>query len=404
MTYIAKFGHYIDNTLKAIARFLITFYQKTLSPDTGLLSLFFRHRICAHHPSCSNYGLLCFKDFTFLKAIIMTIERITRCGPANTISYDPHRFRVAFASSAPIGIPFLDAIANHERCELICVVTMPDAPQGRGMTIKPNIIASHATQYIDSKHILKPSKIDPDKSSEGSNFAQTLKNYEIDYLIVIAYGKIIPQSILDIPKILSINVHGSILPHYRGASPIQQALLDGCNETGITIMKMEAGLDTGPIMKIKNIKLTPVTTALDLINEMTKHGPQLLIDAMIEYPRGHCPLKEQDHTQATYTTKISKKEGIINPFADTIQTIIRKHNAYYLWPKIRFEYKNIWHTIETIVFDDELRNNKNHPGWHNILIDQKCRSLSSYIKHIIIKPENKKGMARTEWTQWIERQ
>jgi len=391
----------IDQWLRSIALFFLLLYQKILSPDTGRLSVFFAHRVCAHHPSCSNYSRNCFSDFTFFKAIVMTMERITRCWPSNEVSYDPHRFRVAFASSAPIGIPFLDMIAKHDRCELVCVVTMPDAPQGRGMKIQENCIATHARSYLAEQHILKPAKINPHKSDEGAHFAEILKRYAIDYLVVIAYGKIIPQTILAIPAIIPINVHWSLLPAYRWASPIQQSLRDWCTETWVTIMKMEAWLDTWPILKTKTIPLRPITTAADLIAEMMTIWPKLLLDTMIDYPRGFCPAKAQNENYATHTTKITKNDGVIIPWHDTLRSCLRKYNAYYLWPKIRFLYQDKRHIIESLTIDHDLIHNANHPWWDEPLWDTSCQHMSKYVKHIMIKPENKKAFSRDAWKQWI---
>ncbi|MBU0626149.1 methionyl-tRNA formyltransferase [Patescibacteria group bacterium] len=159
--------------------------------------------------------------------------------------YDPDHYKVVFFSSAPIGVPFLQALSEDKRFNVVGIVTMPDAPSGRGMKMKENIIkASIIKPQASDGFVVTPKKINPEKSEEGKEFAQWLKDKNPDFLVVIAYGKIIPQLLLDIPKIASINVHGSLLPKYRGASPIQSIFLNHETETGITIMKMDAAMDT----------------------------------------------------------------------------------------------------------------------------------------------------------------
>jgi len=118
---------------------------------------------------------------------------------------------------------------------------MPDAPSGRGMEMHENVVKVESKKYqVQTDFIMTPTKLNPEKSEEGKQFAERLKAKKPDFVVVIAYGKIIPQAILDVPTIAPINVHGSLLPKYRGASPLQSAFLDNEQETGITIMKMNA--------------------------------------------------------------------------------------------------------------------------------------------------------------------
>lgn len=150
--------------------------------------------------------------------------------------YDPDHYRVIFFSSAPIGVPFLQALADDKRFEIVGVVTQCDKPSGRGMEIGENIIKQEAKKICPAnvnkeEYIKTPTKLHPEKSEEGYQFTQRIKEKNPDLLVVIAYGKIIPQIILDIPQIAAINVHGSLLPKYRGASPIQSTLLNNDKET-----------------------------------------------------------------------------------------------------------------------------------------------------------------------------
>ena len=164
------------------------------------------------------------------------IDRITSCtGGTTTISHDPAQYRVVFASSAPIGVPFLQKIAADNRYDLVGVMTNPDQPVGRGMKVRANIIKSTAIDLgIDEENIQTPASLritSKKYADQAQNTTQRLTALKPDILVVIAYGKILPQHILDIPKVAPINVHGSLLPAYRGASPIQSVLLDDQTET-----------------------------------------------------------------------------------------------------------------------------------------------------------------------------
>lgn len=148
-------------------------------------------------------------------------------------TYDPDHYRVVFFSSAPIGVPFLEQLAHDKRFDVVGVVTQCDKPSGRGMEMCENIIKQCTKTTASLKHcdVATPTKLNPEKSEEGKQFAERLEKKNPDLLVVIAYGKIIPQAILDIPKVAPINVHGSLLPKYRGASPIQSTLLNNDKET-----------------------------------------------------------------------------------------------------------------------------------------------------------------------------
>ena len=149
--------------------------------------------------------------------------------------------------------------------------------------------------------------MNPEKSEEGKQFTERLKGKEPDLLVVIAYGKIIPQAILDIPRVAPINIHGSILPKYRGASPIQATLLSNDKETGITIMKMDAGMDTGNMIDILRFTIPFDWTTKELINEMKKIGPNFLNDTLWKYGKKLLGEVVQKEERATYCGKIEKE-------------------------------------------------------------------------------------------------
>ena len=189
MQVFKQFFLLLDRGLAWIVIGFIRLYQFTLSPDKGLLSFFLKGRICTHEPHCSEYG-------------------------------------VVFFSSALIGVPFLEALAADKRFEVVGVVTQEDKPVGRGLKLTPNIIKQTALDIgLSSEEIQTPQKINPDLSLEGKNFFDRLESRKADFFVVIAYGKLMPQSLLDLPIFGAINVHGSLLPKYRGASPLQSVFL-----------------------------------------------------------------------------------------------------------------------------------------------------------------------------------
>ncbi len=175
------------------------------------------------------------------------MERVSTCVPRYEKHYDPSSYRVVFFSSSPIGVPFLHALATDERFDLVGVVTMPDAPVGRGMKVQENVIKKEAKMIDNGKltvdNILTPRSLRLDSkkyAADAEAFQHWVSDLQPDLFVVIAYGHIMPQWVLDIPVFGSINVHGSLLPEYRGASPLQSVFLDGKTQTGITVMKMDA--------------------------------------------------------------------------------------------------------------------------------------------------------------------
>ena len=269
-------SHLLISTLKKLDRFLaritiglIRCYQATLSPDKGLLSFFLKGRICGHEPHCSAYGLKCLQRYGFWHGLPKISDRILHCTPTMQKIYDPEYYRVVFFSSAPIGTPFLTALHQDPRFEVVGVVTQQDKPVGRGLKLTPNVIKQTALELgFEEQQIQTPRKINLETSIEGKNFYDRLQTKSPDFLVVIAYGKLMPVSLLELPAFAPINVHGSLLPQYRGASPLQSVFLDQQTQTGITIMHMDAGMDTGAIVDRLAFKLSFDRTVKTLIEKI----------------------------------------------------------------------------------------------------------------------------------------
>lgn len=299
----------INHILSKPIIWLITLYQYTLSPDKGLPSLRLKGRVCAHEPHCSKYSIQVLKRYGFWPGIFYATERILHCTASMHKHYDPDHYRIVFFSSAPIGVPFLQHLAHDKRFEVVGIVTQCDKPSGRGLQVCENIIKECAKDITTLKHceIKTPTKLHPEKSQEGREFAQRLASKKPDLLVVIAYGKIIPQQILDIPTIAPINIHGSLLPKYRGASPIQSTLLHNDKETGITIMKMDATMDTGNMIDILRFGIPFDWTTQQLIQKMQTIGPKFLNDTLRKYAKKFLGEVKQNENKATYCNKIEKE-------------------------------------------------------------------------------------------------
>ena len=334
------------------------------------------------------------------------MDRISRCGPGQWGNYDPAVYRVVFCSSAPIGVPFLEELMRDDRYDVVGILTMPDMPSGRGLQMQENIIKTESWKFRTEEvafDIKTPQSLRLDSkkyAQEAQDTFHWLQSLEIDYLIVIAYGHIIPQHILDIPRIAPINVHGSLLPLYRGASPIQASLLHGQEETGITIMRMVAELDAGDMIRFYRFPLPLARTARDIIEKMKSVWPTFLTETLDGLSHGEYIYTPQDPEKATFCGKIEKEDGEVSLINNKFLHIYNKYRAYYLWPKIYFwmkypETKDPKRVIiEDIQIDEWLFILHNHKPFCD-----KNRMLNCAIVSCSVKVEGKKTMTRAEWAQ-----
>ena len=208
--------------------------------------------------------------------------------------------------------------ANHN---ILAVVTNPDKPQGRGM----KMIGSPVKEYAMEKNL----KIyQPIKVRNNEEFINQIKELKPDVICVVAYGKILPQELLDIPKLGCINVHGSLLPKYRGAAPIQWAVLNGDKTTGITTMYMDAGMDTGDMILKQEVEIGDDETTGELWNRLTKIGGELLVKTLDLIEQGKAPREKQgeDFTMAPMLNKEMAKIDWQNQTAEQIKNLIRGLN------------------------------------------------------------------------------
>jgi methionyl-tRNA formyltransferase len=227
--------------------------------------------------------------------------------------------RVVFMGTPEFAVPSLKALLEHH--EVVGVVTQPDRPAGRGGELRPPPVKALALAHGITC-------VQPTKLREVKDW---LKAQDADLFVVAAFGQILPQSVLDMPRYGCLNVHGSLLPRWRGAAPIHAAIRAGDPETGITIMKMDAGLDTGPMLAKATIPIMPDDTGASLHDRMAQLGADLLIETIPRYLAGEIIPQPQDDRLATYAPQIDKEDGQIDWNQPAVQ-IERTIRAFDPWP------------------------------------------------------------------------
>ena len=211
----------------------------------------------------------------------------------------------------------LQALAARAEFSIVAVVTRPDRPKGRELKVAPSPVKELALNL--GVPVLQPER------ARQEDFVEQLRRLTPDLIAVAAYGQILPQTILDLPRFGCLNVHTSLLPKYRGAAPIQWAILNGEARTGVTIMKMDAGLDTGPVLNQGETDIFPEDTAETLHNRLADLGAFLLVQTIPDYVSGRIVPRPQPAEGASYAPKIKKEDGHIN----------WTHPAHAIWNRVR---------------------------------------------------------------------
>lgn len=242
---------------------------------------------------------------------------------------------------------------------IIATVTQPDRPKGRGKKILQSPVKELSIAH--NIPVIQPLK------AKDEEFIKVLKDYYADIIVVAAFGQILPKEILDLPKYGCINVHTSLLPKYRGASPIQWAIINGDEKTGITIMHMDVGLDTGDMIIQKEVTIDKKETAKSLHDKLAICGGDLLVEAISLIEEGKAPRIKQDDTKASYVKTLDKSIGEID-FSMTATDIERRIRGLNSWPSaytfINGQNLKLWDAdiIEVYNKDDKLVDNKARAG------------------------------------------
>jgi methionyl-tRNA formyltransferase len=257
--------------------------------------------------------------------------------------------KIGFFGTPEYAVMTLEALHNAG-FDIRFVVTMPDRPQGRRM-----IVTAPPAKIWADKHSIPV--IQPD-SLKTSEIESQLKSYDCDVFVVIAYGKIIPENILNIPKFKSLNIHGSLLPKLRGSCPIETAILQDQRKTGVTIIRMDKEMDHGPIVAMKEVIVEPwPPKAEDLGKEIVRSGSELLISIIPDWISGKIKESEQDHSQATFTKMIEKEDGLIDLNDDPYKNYL-KIQAYHGWPSAFFYLNKNGNKIRVKITQARFENGK----------------------------------------------
>ncbi len=232
------------------------------------------------------------------------------------------RVKAVFMGTPAFALPSFEAVANSE--EVIAVVTQPDRPSGRGMILTPSAVKQAA---INRKlPIYQPERIRKDMG-----FIKTLSDLAPDMIIVVAFGQILPESVLAIPPLGCINLHASLLPRYRGAAPIQWALIRGEKTTGVASMKMDAGMDTGPILLQKEVAIGDAETATELSLRLSHIGAEVLVETIKQLKIDKLLPTPQPVEGVTLAPLLKKEDGAIQ-WQESAEEIFNRYRGVFAWP------------------------------------------------------------------------
>lgn len=218
---------------------------------------------------------------------------------------------IIFFGTSEFAVPILETLFKHGY-KIPAVITRPDAPAGRKKILTPPPVKGWIQSYKLGITNQELRILQPQRLKENKEFIQQLRALNPELFVVAAYGKIIPKEMLEIPEYGALNIHPSLLPKYRGPTPIQNAILNGDTETGVTIMLMDEEMDHGDIIATIRHQLSTINYYPEIHNELAQLGAQLLIENLPKWIEGEIKPKEQDHTKATYTKKFSREDGKIN--------------------------------------------------------------------------------------------
>lgn len=237
-----------------------------------------------------------------------------------------NNIKIAFWGTGEVSSKTLEILISHNYIPEI-IITSPDKRSGRGMHLNESLVSLVAKEH--NIKCLKPEKIDED-------FINEFSNYKIDLSIVVAYGKILREEIINKPTLGTINIHYSLLPKYRGASPLEASLLNGDENTGVSIQKMVFRLDSGPIINEEEVKINIDDTKEDLRKKLIEIGALNLCKIIPDIKDGNIKGKEQDEDKASYCKKIKKEDGLLDIINGNHKENWNKYRAYFGWPNTFF--------------------------------------------------------------------
>ncbi len=238
--------------------------------------------------------------------------------------------KVYMLGSGEIAVPLLGALFDSERLELVGVGTQQDRPAGRGKQLMPTPVGDFAAQM--------GLEVDKPASVNSNEFVSRLRDLGPDFLFLVSFGQMLKAPLLGVAKSGSVNLHASLLPKYRGASPIQAAILNGDEVTGVSFMLMDEGLDSGPVFSRHEYRISPGQNAAELELELGELGAENVEAVLQGIAAGELKPEPQDHSSATFARKIRKENGRVR-WSEPPELALRMLRAYYPWPGVYFEAK-----------------------------------------------------------------
>jgi len=251
---------------------------------------------------------------------------------------------ILFAGTPKPSAKILRALCNETSLKVVGVITKPDKAQKRGNKIEQSPVCIEALKQ--KLNIFKPDSLNCEE------LRKSIEHLNIDYIVVAAYGKILPKWLLDFPNIMPINIHYSLLPKYRGASPIQSSLLNNDTQSGITFMKMSEGLDDGDCIEQYVIDIKNNHNKITLENDLCDLSISKILDILHGLKDHKYNLITQDNKLASYCSKIQKSDSLVS-FTETANQIYSKFKAYYEWPGVSFIHKNTLIKIKDMYLIDD---------------------------------------------------
>jgi len=231
--------------------------------------------------------------------------------------------RIVYMGTPSFAVPPLEALIKSEKHTVAAVITQPDKPKGRGGKVQFQAVKETALTH--NIPILQPLKM------KDEQFLEELRSFNADIFIVAAFGRILKEEILNMPKFGSINIHASLLPKYRGSSPIQQAVINGDDVSGVTIMQMDKGIDTGDMILKKEIPIEPSDTFGTLHDKLSEIGASLVLEALELIENGWAKFEKQDDSKASHAPIISKENGLID-WSSPVRKIVCLIKGSNPWP------------------------------------------------------------------------
>lgn len=305
---------------------------------------------------------------------------------------------IIFAGTPDFAAQHLQAILNSQH-NVLAVYTQPDKPAGRGKKLQ----ASPVKQLAEQNNI----RVYQPKSLRKEEAQSELKALNADVMVVVAYGLILPKAVLDAPRLGCLNVHGSILPRWRGAAPIQRSIWAGDAQTGVTIMQMDEGLDTGDMLHKVYCDILPTETSTSLYNKLAELAPSALIDVLDNLENGKFIAEKQDDSQSNYAEKLSKEEAQLDWSLSAMQ-LERNIRAFNPWPIAYFSTEDKDGNAQTLkVYQAEVFPHQDKPAGTILSADKngiQIATVDGVLNLLQLQPAGKKPMSaqdllngRAEW-------